>query len=143
MYMYMYLKILLYNIYYNVHHLHVLYVFSRIITWIPLWLFLSLNERVAYTYMYIKLSFRKFVKGKVELEFERFCGGDVQGYHSVHLCKQIPRENKILGKSWWMPHPLNETLYMYMYLNVLYNPTPLPSLEHRENVALCTCTCMI
>ena len=33
--------------------------------------------------MYIKLSFRKFVKGKVEPEFERFCGGDVQGYHSV------------------------------------------------------------
>ena len=62
--------------------------------------FFFVNERVAYTYMYIKLSFRKFVKVRAELEFERYCGGDIQGYHSVHIGKQIPRENKTLGKSW-------------------------------------------
>ena len=42
----------------------------------------------------LRLSFKKSSRG-AKCEFERLWGDDIQGYHSVHIDKQIPIRAKL------------------------------------------------
>ena len=53
---------------------------------------------IKFMYYHSRLSFRKFVKGGQNRILKDFGGGELQGYHSVHIGKQIPREGKTLAR---------------------------------------------